>query len=184
MFAQRNYNVDPLKDAIPVIRVLEEVAGVNVKNNRFSCWLHHDRNPSGRVKDFYYWHCFSCGAGGSIYDVAMLTMNLPFPQAKKYLYQHYGFAEPDFNGEEAREAIERVRRERGQKEAFQRRVATVYELLATVYRTINNRLQSHEDYLEYGSLESTVQAIEAILDELQSGDKKRQQVALDVVAGW
>lgn len=184
-FGIKKYTMDPLRDSIPVSRVLEDIAGVRINRGTFTCWLHPDKRPSGRVtKDNFRWKCFSCGNGGSIYDVVMLTMNLTFTQAKKYLYQHYGFVEPDFNTQEAREALERKRKEREQREEFQRRVSMVYELLAAVFRIINNRLQSHEDYLYYGSMESTAQAIEPILDELMSNEIEQQQAALDLVAGW
>ena len=46
------------------------------------CPFHHEKQPSLRLYDGKGgWHCFGCGAGGSVIDLVMRLEGITFPQA-------------------------------------------------------------------------------------------------------
>lgn len=57
------------------------------------CPFHMEKTPSFRVYDDHY-HCFGCGAHGSLFDFVMQTERLTFPQAVERLADMAGVARP------------------------------------------------------------------------------------------
>jgi DNA primase len=58
------------------------------------CPFHREKTPSFRVYDDHY-HCFGCGAHGSLFDFVMQTERLTFPQAVERLADLAGVARPE-----------------------------------------------------------------------------------------
>ncbi len=76
--------LDTVRHRLP----LSEVIGkrVNLKRRGVStiglCPFHNEKTPSFHVRDDKgFYHCFGCGAHGSIFDFLMKTESLNFPQA-------------------------------------------------------------------------------------------------------
>jgi hypothetical protein len=76
---------DPYKRIAPP-EYFEVLAGITVARSRLVCCpsaTHDDHNPSCSVGDdpAQGWHCFSCGAGGAVYDLASVLLGGPTGQA-------------------------------------------------------------------------------------------------------
>lgn len=187
MFNQSKFNMEQAKTTIPIEQVFRDYLGVDIRFRgnvgKAVCSFHADKDPSLVVyRNTNRFYCHGCGQHGTTIDVVMLALRLPFKDAARHFMQTYGLQTGD--NPEARKRFERIQKEREWKEEFRLRVDTVYQLLACTHRVIFQRLQSFDGYMEYGNLESTAQAIEQVLDELQSGDTARQRAALEYVSGW
>ena len=68
----RAWNDDPLLNIEPAVYVTDLVGRPPGRNHKVSCPFHEDRTPSLHVFQTPErgWCCFSCGRGGSIYDLA------------------------------------------------------------------------------------------------------------------
>ena len=69
------------------------------------CPFHEEKTPSFKVnaeKQFY--HCFGCGAGGSVIQFLMEHQRMQFVEAVETLAEHYGLAVPREGGGSPREA--------------------------------------------------------------------------------
>jgi hypothetical protein len=69
---QRSSSDDPLLSIEPSVYVTDLVGRPPGRNHKVSCPFHEDRTPSLHVfpTPERGWCCFSCGRGGSIYDLA------------------------------------------------------------------------------------------------------------------
>lgn len=88
-----------------------EVVGKRVRLQRRGrdllglCPFHKEKTPSFHVYDDHY-HCFGCGAHGSVFDFLMQAEGLSFPDAVERLAAEAGMAVPNESPEE-RERAER-----------------------------------------------------------------------------
>lgn len=66
------------------------------------CPFHKEKSPSFTVnEDKGFYHCFGCGAHGSVFDFVMQTDGLSFPEAVERLAADVGMAVPVSSPEEA-----------------------------------------------------------------------------------
>ncbi|MDK2962057.1 MAG: hypothetical protein PWP20_1183, partial [Eubacteriaceae bacterium] len=78
-----------VKDNTDIVEVAETY-GLEVNNqNKALCLFHPDNNPSMSFKDHYF-HCFSCGAGGSVIDLVMELFELSSIDAVKKINNDFG----------------------------------------------------------------------------------------------
>lgn len=85
-----------LKRYIPIRWVASQDTNLNSKGYG-KCPFHEDSNPSfnaqdnrpGEVSAENYWHCYSCGRGGSVIDYYMFKHNIPFKEAIRRMMQEY-----------------------------------------------------------------------------------------------
>ncbi|MBQ8003253.1 MAG: DNA primase [Clostridia bacterium] len=76
------------------------------------CPFHREKTPSFHVSsDKQLYHCFGCGAGGSVIQFAMAAENLDFPDAVKFLAERAGISLPEM-GQSKDEADEFYKRKR------------------------------------------------------------------------
>ena len=62
------------------------------------CPFHREKTPSFHVSaDKQFYHCFGCGAGGSVIQFIMNAEGLDFPEAVKYLADKAGIRLPEDN---------------------------------------------------------------------------------------
>jgi DNA primase len=98
---------------------LLEVVGEYVRLRRSGrnylglCPFHSERTPSFTVNpDRGFFHCFGCGAGGTVFNFLMRVESIDFPEAVRVLARRYGVtlveAERDDPTGSEREAIYRV----------------------------------------------------------------------------
>jgi DNA primase len=83
-----------------------EVIGAQVRLRRAGrnfvglCPFHSEKTPSFSVNaERGFFHCFGCGAGGSVFNFIMRTEGLSFPEAVESLARRYGVALPASGGE-------------------------------------------------------------------------------------
>jgi len=91
-------------DKIEEIRTradIVEVIGAHVRLKRAGrnfvglCPFHNEKTPSFSVNaERGFFHCFGCGAGGTVFDFVMRIEGLTFPDALQSLARHYGIALP------------------------------------------------------------------------------------------
>jgi DNA primase len=95
-----------------------EVIGAHVRLKRVGrnftglCPFHTEKTPSFSVnRERGFFHCFGCGAGGTVFNFLMRMDGLTFPEAVRSLAQRYGVELP----ERAEPGMER-----GERESLQR----------------------------------------------------------------
>src|SRR5690348_13961303 len=81
---------------------LTEVIGAHVRLRRAGrnfvglCPFHNEKTPSFAVNlERGFFHCFGCGAGGTVFDFLMKIEGLTFPEALQSLAKRYGIKLPD-----------------------------------------------------------------------------------------
>lgn len=81
------------------------------------CPFHREKTPSFHVSaDKQLYHCFGCGAGGSVIQFAMAAENLDFPDAVRFLAERAGITLPETGKSES------------ETEEFYKRKRRIYEM--------------------------------------------------------
>lgn len=90
-----------------------EVVGAHVRLRRAGrnftglCPFHNEKTPSFSVNpERGFFHCFGCGAGGTVFNFVMRAEGLSFPEAVESLARRYGVSLPE-RGESGPRAGER-----------------------------------------------------------------------------
>ncbi len=102
--------VDEVVEKNDIVELISHYVTLKRVGNRFQalCPLHNDKKtPSFSVSpDKQLFHCFGCGAGGTVIHFIMAKENLDFMEAVKYLADRAGIPVPDFrsNAERTRAA--------------------------------------------------------------------------------
>ena len=98
-----------------------EVIGAHVRLKRAGrnfvglCPFHNEKTPSFSVNsERGFFHCFGCGAGGTVFNFVMRTEGLSFPEAIESLARRYGVTLPERGGEAGPGARRARRRVAGQ----------------------------------------------------------------------
>ena len=110
-----------IKEALPMDEVIRFYGFTPNRAGFICCPFHGEKTPSLKVyKD--HWHCFGCGAGGSVIDFVMNLFRLRFPAAVVRLNAdfHLGLSaeKPDradldkLKAAQARQRVEEQRREK------------------------------------------------------------------------
>jgi DNA primase len=83
-----------------------EVIGAHVRLRRTGrnfvglCPFHNEKTPSFTVNlERGFFHCFGCGAGGTVFDFLMKSEGLTFAEALHALARRYGIAVPEWTGD-------------------------------------------------------------------------------------
>ena len=92
---------DPLRDIAPAVYIRALTGQVPDRTGKVSCPLHEDRTPSLHVYDSPEagWFCYSCRAGGSVFDLAaalwLLDLRGPgFIELRGRLEDLFGVTQP------------------------------------------------------------------------------------------
>ncbi|HEX3409188.1 MAG TPA: CHC2 zinc finger domain-containing protein, partial [Candidatus Binataceae bacterium] len=82
-----------------------EIVGAQVRLKRAGrnfvglCPFHNEKTPSFSVNaERGFFHCFGCGAGGTVFDFVMKVEGLTFPEALQSLARRYGIVLPEHSG--------------------------------------------------------------------------------------
>ena len=92
--------IDTVIEKNDIVDVVSQYVTLKRVGNRFQalCPLHNDKKtPSFSVSpDKQLFHCFGCGAGGTVIHFIMAKENLDFMEAVRYLADRAGIPVPDF----------------------------------------------------------------------------------------
>ena len=85
--------IDRIRNSADIVDVVSQYVNLKKRGRNFFglCPFHDERTPSFSVapeKEMY--HCFGCGAGGSVFNFIMEHENLSFVEAVQQLGLHYG----------------------------------------------------------------------------------------------
>ena len=86
-----------IKERASIVEVVSDFVSLKKsgKNYLGLCPFHSERTPSFTVNEEKgIFHCFGCGAGGSIFNFLMRANHLNFPEAVKELAKRYGVTLP------------------------------------------------------------------------------------------
>jgi DNA primase len=96
------------QDKIEEVRAradIVEIVGAQVRLKRAGrnfvglCPFHNEKTPSFSVNaERGFFHCFGCGAGGTVFDFVMKVEGLTFFEALQSLARRYGIVLPDHSG--------------------------------------------------------------------------------------
>jgi len=103
--------LDELRSRITLSDVVRKRVRLTRAGREFKgcCPFHNEKTPSFYVNDDkQFYHCFGCGAHGSVIDFAMRGDNLSFPEAVEALASSVGMQVP----KSAPEDIEKAKREK------------------------------------------------------------------------
>ena len=101
--------IDEVKQRADIV----EIVGTHVRLRRAGrnfvglCPFHNEKTPSFSVNaERGFYHCFGCGAGGTVFNFIMKVEGLTFPEAVRSLARRYGVKLPE-NEESGPAAAER-----------------------------------------------------------------------------
>ena len=113
-----------------------EFYGVEVnRNNKALCPIHNEKSPSFTVyKQSNSWHCFGCGAGGSVIDFVMAYFGLDATEAAKKLDSDYNLGLLDYKPTQEelnKQAVQRAKTQanKGLADTFEAYMTKAYILL-------------------------------------------------------
>jgi len=105
------------QDKIEEVRAradIVEIVGAQVRLKRAGrnlvglCPFHNEKTPSFSVNaERGFFHCFGCGAGGTVFDFVMKVEGLTFAEALQSLARRYGIVLPEHTGASGPPAGER-----------------------------------------------------------------------------
>ncbi len=130
--------IDTVIEKNDIVEVVSQYAVLKRVGNRFQalCPLHNDRKtPSFSVSpDKQLFHCFGCGAGGTVIHFIMAKEGLDFMEAVKLLADRAGIPVPDY-----RNAAERSR-----AAEIHNKKKRMYEINAAAGRFFHQNLMAQE----------------------------------------
>ncbi len=91
--------INEIKEKASIVEVISDFVALKKsgKNYLGLCPFHSERTPSFTVNEEKgIFHCFGCGAGGSVFNFLMLASQLSFPEAVRELAKRYGVILPQW----------------------------------------------------------------------------------------
>jgi len=140
--------IDRIRNSADILDVVSQYVNLKKRGRNYFglCPFHHEKTPSFSVApDKEIYHCFGCGAGGSVFNFMMEHENLSFVEAVQQLGKQYGI-EVNLTGET------------GSKRLFTQ-LYEIHETAATLYRQnlFSERGRSALSYLKKrGITEETI----------------------------
>jgi hypothetical protein len=147
------------------------------------CPFHRETTPSFTVHpERGVFHCFGCGAHGSVIDFAMRLFSLSPLDAARKLAEDFGIPIPDLRTlpPEERKRIEeqqtQLRKQRAQKKALRTWSEKAATEVCTLRRLCWQSLGTGQDYFEHPDLVLLMQYADYILELLSGSDAERAAV--------
>ncbi len=85
--------IETLKTRADIVEVVSDYVHLRRTGRNYVglCPFHNERTPSFTVsRERGFFHCFGCGAGGTVFTFVMRIEGLDFPQAVRFLARRYG----------------------------------------------------------------------------------------------
>jgi DNA primase len=90
--------LEAIRDRVSIVEVVSGYVSLKKTGRNFTglCPFHSEKTPSFTVSDERgLFHCFGCGAGGTVFTFVMRIENCEFPQAVEMLARKVGVALPE-----------------------------------------------------------------------------------------
>src|SRR6185295_16453490 len=107
--------VEELRDRVRVTDVIGRKVKLVRRGRNYTglCPFHNEKTPSFSVNaERGFYHCFGCGAGGTVFNFMMKIEGLSFPEAIRSLATRYGVTLPELKndgpGAAERDALSRA----------------------------------------------------------------------------
>lgn len=110
--------IQEVRSRTSIVSLVAESVKLKRRGNEFwgCCPFHHEKTASFSVSDEKeYYHCFGCGAHGSVFDFAQKILGMTFPESVEYLARRAGMEIPQATPQE----YERERKKTGLSEALE-----------------------------------------------------------------
>ena len=135
---------DSIKETLYIADVVAHYGVVVKRANKALCPLHNEKTPSFTIyHDSNSWHCFGCGAGGSVIDFVMAHCGLEALEAAKKLDMDFGLRL--FDHKLTQEEIHRLKEQQAQKQAdkvltgaFEDYINKAYDLLCEYFHLLSD----------------------------------------------
>jgi len=92
--------IEKLKENAVLSEVIQKYIPLKRKGHEYHacCPFHKEKTPSFTINDDKaFYHCFGCGAHGTVFDFIIHMENLNFPESIKYVAEMQGVALPDID---------------------------------------------------------------------------------------
>ncbi|RPI15526.1 MAG: hypothetical protein EHM58_13960 [Ignavibacteriae bacterium] len=77
-------------NTLPILNIANYLNLFINTSNKTTCFLHKEKNPSLSFNTaLNYWHCFGCGAGGTVIDLVIKYKGYSFIQACQWLDKNF-----------------------------------------------------------------------------------------------
>ena len=161
---------------MPLKKCMERY-GIKVnKSGKCLCMFHNDNNPSMSIKENRF-KCFSCGAGGDVFDFVMMYFHISLNDARKKLDNDFGLGlcDEELTPHQKRIIREEMRRRKSAQlieKAERERKEREYLNKCDQYREATNYMEKHKPIGEEPSMEwiqafNTVQYLDYWFKEVQ-----------------
>src|SRR6202163_5086772 len=102
--------IEEVRSRADIVEIISAHARLKRAGRNFVglCPFHNEKTPSFSVNaERGFFHCFGCGAGGTVSNFVMRTEGLSFPEAIESLARRYGVTLPERGAETGPGAGER-----------------------------------------------------------------------------
>ncbi|MBP1723892.1 MAG: dnaG [Deltaproteobacteria bacterium] len=89
--------IDEIRQRASILEVVSDYVSLRKagKNHLGLCPFHSERTPSFTVNEEKgIFHCFGCGAGGTVFNFLMKASQMSFPEAVRAMAKRYGVTLP------------------------------------------------------------------------------------------
>lgn len=153
--------IDSIRNEVDITNIIGQYVDLQKrgKNHFGFCPFHDERTPSFSVNsDKQFYHCFSCGRGGNVYNFLMELEGYSFPEAVEKVAE-LGNVATDFDFSDHHHA-EKV----SQYQSDQKKIVDIHKELSILYHYILMNTQAGQPALTYlldrGLSEETLESYE------------------------
>ena len=176
-----------VKESVNIESAIQTYTGLELRRaGRYLiglCPFHTEKEPSFTVRpDRNIFHCFGCGAHGSVIDFVMQLFRLSPLDAARKLAEDFGIPVPDFRAlpsekrEKIRKQQEKLKKQRIRKKALRTWSEKAANEVCRLRRLAWQSLETGQDYFEHPELVLLMQYADYILELLSGNDAEKAAV--------
>ena len=179
-----------VKESLDICTVIQTYTGLELRrtgrNLTGLCPFHQETTPSFTVQpERGVFHCFGCGARGTVIDFAMQLFRLSPLDATRKLAEDFGIPVPDLRTlppkerKKIEEQQEKLRKQRIRKKALRTWSEKAANEVCRLRRLCWQSLGTGQDYFEHPELVLLMQYADYILELLSSGSDAERATVLE-----
>ena len=176
-----------VKESLDICTVIQAYTGQELRrtgrNLTGLCPFHAEKDPSFTVQpERGVFHCFGCGARGTVIDFVMQLFRLSPLDAARKLAEDFGIPVPDLRTlppekrEKIRKQQEKLKKQRIRKKALRTWSEKAANEVCRLRRLCWQSLGTGQDYFEHPELVLLMQYADYILELLSGNDAERAAV--------